>query len=648
MPPPKATYQEGQMIGGTPYRVVRFLGGGGMGSVYEVEDTTIGKHYVVKTLHSELAHRPDLVKMLRQEARLLARVKHKNIVDVITAGKTSDDHGLPFIVMEKLDGITLKGLMQTHRLPWQFVRQIANELLEALYRMHHPAEGLPMIHRDIKPENIFLAKDDDGKYITKLLDLGIASWLDGQKHQGFHGTLKYAAPEQLRCEPLTERTDLYQAGLVFFEMLTGRHPFADAREPTELVDASLVRTPPRVTELADVPRRVDDVIDAALSKNPAKRPRDAYVFMTALQDLREQPASRAPDLANTTMEDLHTAIAKHTETGYEEYATSEGSTLEGMSAPPFENRTLRDAFPSFAVASTDVPRAMRGATVPLAPPPQAMATPAEPGTGVDREAATRSLREAAPRPANNDTEELLDGLMPPELAALREQARLARADKLPWGPTPAQTAPSRRDDAARSARTARASSSAASSEPSTATPLAAEIAPQIPGLKTSRRAWLFVAALVLLATGMALGTVARRRTAAASAPASSSPSARAVAGTTSASARMPVSASSVPAERGDPGIENEGAPAPRPSARPATTAVSQGPRAVAQPSAATSHTAVAVATPSGPPAPKRSPPAPVAPSAPAAPRSSPAWTVDTAPAAPSSTPPRADDMFRTL
>jgi serine/threonine-protein kinase len=507
---PRAAYEEGQMVGGTPYRIVRILGSGGMGTVYEVEDTSIGKHYVLKTLNVELVHRADLVEMMRKEARLLARVKHKNIVDVITAGKTADAHGLPFIVMEKLDGITLKGLMQTHRLPWQFVRQIANELLEALYRMHHPSdERLPMIHRDIKPENIFLAKDDDGKYITKLLDLGIASWLDGQKHQGFHGTLKYAASEQLRCEPLSERTDLYQVGLVVFEMLTGRHPFADARSEPEMIEAALMRSPPRVSEFADVPRRVDEVIDAALSKNPAKRPRDAYVFMTALQDLREQSASRVPELANTTMEDLHTAIAKHTETGYEAYATAEGSTLEGMSAPPFENQTLEDAYPSFAIASTDAPRAKGGATVPMAQPKQ---PEQEEHAGVDRRATTRERREAPPRRmANNDTEELLEGLMPADLAAIREQHRKQRAEKLPWGRETARTAQSRIEQP-RPSRASNEGSLATSepSTPSTATPIAAEVAPRAQRTGRYARPWLaWVAAVALIATGFFATTMIR-------------------------------------------------------------------------------------------------------------------------------------------
>ena len=613
------------MIGGTPYRVVRFLGAGGMGTVYEVEDTSIGKLYVLKTLIGDLAHRADLGEMLRQEARLLARVKHKNIVDVITAGKTTDEHGLPFLVMEKLDGITLKGLMQTHRLPWQFVRQIANELLEALYRMHHPGDDrLPMIHRDIKPENIFLAKDDDGKYITKLLDLGIASWLDGQKHQGFHGTLKYAAPEQLQGAALSERTDLYQAGLVVFEMLSGRHPFADARADAEMIEASLMRSPPRVTEFVDVPRRVDEVIAAALSKDPARRPRDAYVFMTALQDLREQTASRVPELANTTMEDLHTAIAKHNDTGYEAYATAERSTLEGMSAPPFANHTLEDAYPSFAVASTDAPRAKQAATVPLAAPKTA------PQLGVDRAAPTREQRQLTPpRMANNDTEELLEGLMPAELAAIREQKRKEQAAKLPWtretarSPQPPRVEPTPRQPSGYEALT--------SSAPSTSTPLAAEVAMQATRSPGPRHAWLSVAAAVLLfATGFGVIALVRRPSAAADRGPSPLLSVRVA----QSSGSPPAATSAV--------VESTSAPTPSLGTSRAPATASPAPRAAASPAPVKR---VAVPAAAAPPAassvnrPEKLAPAPLPASG------SPSSSATVAPAAPK---PSKDDFVRSL
>lgn len=403
-------YKVREPIPGTPYVVARFIGAGGMGSVYEVEDTSVGKRYVLKTLNGAFAKGREangLEAMMRREARALAQVTHPHIVDVITAGKTSDRLGLPYIVMEKLDGVTVRTMLRSVSFPRQSVWQIANELLDALYHLHHPADARPpMLHRDIKPENIFLARKHDKKYITKLLDLGIAVILDGQAH-GVHGTPAYMAPEQFRNEPLTEHTDLYQAACVVFEMLTGRHPFHGAKTASAWIEAHLWRDPPRASEFVDVPKRVDDVLFAALSKLPSGRPRDAHALMAGLHALRDANETTLPIAHNTTVEDLHTAIEKRGESGYVAYATGTDA-LDG--------NTLEDAHPSFAVRRTEVlPHAPRskGQTVPMSPPSR-VATPHDATQqGVDRSAPTRSVREFAVRRApSHDTEPLRDSEVP--------------------------------------------------------------------------------------------------------------------------------------------------------------------------------------------------------------------------------------------
>jgi len=414
-------YNPGDTPGGTPYRVVRVLGAGGMGTVYEVEDTTVGKHYVFKTLHPTLARREEMAAMMRHEGRNLAKVQHPHIVDVITAGTTTDRFALPFIVMEWLDGATLRAIASSTTLSHEDIVTIATELLEALYHMHEgdPERGRPpVLHRDIKPENIFLARTPAGA-VVKLLDLGIAVLLDGQTH-GTHGTPKYMAPEQFRGQKLSAQTDLYQVGCVFFELLTQRHPFAAAKTTTELVAAHLATEAPRVSAFVDVPQRVDDVIASALAKDPKDRPRDAYAFMVAMRALRDAVGARPP-LSNTTVPDLITAINRQTESGYEAYATGEG--------------TVEDLHPAFVVAST-VPfgaRKMPNGTLPIAPatrkssPPAARPSSPPAADVVDRAAATRSQRPAArPRSAPRDgTEELIDGLdpLPASLLALRRSAR---------------------------------------------------------------------------------------------------------------------------------------------------------------------------------------------------------------------------------
>src|SRR5271165_4204206 len=105
-------YQPSRIIPGTVYQVVRLLGQGGMGTVYEVEDTTVGKRYVLKTLNAQLRDRKELAQRLGKEARILARLSHPNIVEVVTAGMTGDSLRLPFFVMQKLNGHTLRAVLQ--------------------------------------------------------------------------------------------------------------------------------------------------------------------------------------------------------------------------------------------------------------------------------------------------------------------------------------------------------------------------------------------------------------------------------------------------------------------------------------------------------------------------------------------------------
>ena len=336
-------YAEGQDLPGTPYRVVRRIGAGGMGVVYEVEDTSVERLYVLKTLQSAHASSSVLADLLRKEAKTLGKLKHPNIVEVYTAGQTTD--GVAYFVMEKLDGCTLGALLAgVGPLPAAFVWQIGREICDALQYVHHPRKGTPsIIHRDIKPENIFLAKmplepraQAQGAavpYLVKLLDFGISAVVDGRSDGGFNGTLLYAAPEQLLAAPLTAQADLYALGCVLFQMLTGRHPFAEARTEAELIQSHLLRVPPRVSQLVAVPKSVDDCVAAALEKRPEHRPANAHAMLRALQDLSHVPAS-APAVGHTTVQDLRSAIERNAAVGYELYATAHVGATQLPSGVP--------------------------------------------------------------------------------------------------------------------------------------------------------------------------------------------------------------------------------------------------------------------------------------------------------------------------
>ncbi|WP_394838158.1 protein kinase [Pendulispora rubella] len=282
-------YPSGILIPGTKYKVIRRLGAGGMGTVYEVEDTNIEKRYVLKTLHASLSSRADLAERMRREARALARLEHRNIVQVITADVTADSLRLTYLVMEKLNGHTLRTVLDNKtRLNVDTACRLSIDLLNALYHAHENR----IIHRDVKPENIFLHRDADGTTVTKLLDFGIMTEADPETHtqtghNRFIGTLRYAAPEQLSGRPITAQTDIYAAGLCLYEIITGYGPFDDLSSTSEIAHAHLNTIAPPISRHVRVPRQLEDIVRRALAKDPADRQHDAFTFAAELNRFRK-------------------------------------------------------------------------------------------------------------------------------------------------------------------------------------------------------------------------------------------------------------------------------------------------------------------------------------------------------------------------
>jgi eukaryotic-like serine/threonine-protein kinase len=280
-------YSPGEMVPGTVYRIVRMIGAGGMGTVYDVEDTTVGKRYVLKTLHPELYGRKDLAKRMQAEARTLARLSHPNIVEVVTAGATSDEFRLPFYLMEKLNGQNLRTILNKKgSLDLPHALHIGIDLLDALDNAHDKG----VIHRDVKPDNIFLHRNPNGVTTTKLLDFGIMRLLDaapGATAGRFMGTLRYAAPEQLRGETLPAQTDLYAAGLVIYEMIAGQGPFDELKDSNKIAAAHLSTPPPPFIQFGVVvPETLEKLVRGSLSKDATKRPKDAFTFAAQLRNMK--------------------------------------------------------------------------------------------------------------------------------------------------------------------------------------------------------------------------------------------------------------------------------------------------------------------------------------------------------------------------
>jgi len=421
-------YNSGELVPGTIYRVLRHLATGGMGSVYDVEDTTVGKRYVLKTLHPNLVSRGDLARRMAAEARALGRLSHPNIVEVVTAGQTSDPQPLPFYVMERLNGNNLRSVLEKRgALPEDQVLPIATELLDALDHAHEHQ----VVHRDVKPENIFLHRAMTGGVVTKLLDFGIMRMVDESRANDtagrFVGTLRYAAPEQILGGQVGPGTDLYAAAIVIYEMLAGRGPFDDAFDISRLGYAHINEKPPPLSKLAKVSPELERVVMAGLEKSPTDRPRDAFSFAGQLKAIAKRD-TRKVERAQETATDVHVlsqlpanAVPARPVRGVdlaEAVTVAAGQHADAPpSAPtPAHPQPVHDpALPYAQTAMSDAGVPGYAATLPDSHAPSTLQSHAgqasvRPAAGVDRHADTRSISpKSAAAMGIGSTERLANG-----------------------------------------------------------------------------------------------------------------------------------------------------------------------------------------------------------------------------------------------
>ena len=227
----------GDLIGGK-YRIVRLIGDGGMGSVYEAHHELLDTQVALKFLHAELAKRPGLGSRFLQEARVSARIRSVHVTHVTDVDQTPD--GSPYLVMELLHGESLQTAMERRgKFPVEQAIDFALQILSGLESAHH----LGVVHRDLKPDNVFIVPATGGP-LLKLIDFGIAKLRAATEYQkgltkagAIIGTPEYMAPEQLfAAENVDHRADLYSLGVILFEMLSGRRP-ADGDEVDTIVAA---------------------------------------------------------------------------------------------------------------------------------------------------------------------------------------------------------------------------------------------------------------------------------------------------------------------------------------------------------------------------------------------------------------------------
>jgi hypothetical protein len=253
------------------YRVLRVLGEGGMGIVYEVEHVTLQRHFALKALRRDLGRMEDLSARFIQEAKAAAAVTHPNIVQIADFGHLP--MGEAYFVMELLDGVPLSNVLREYgRIPPQRTIPVVRQVGEALGAAH----AVGVIHRDLKPDNIQVCESVGGRQVVKVLDFGLAKVAGASKltRAGVvFGTPHYMSPEQAAGDPLDHRSDIYSLGVVMYEMLSGRVPF-ESDTFMGVLTKHMYALPKPLSEVMETSvdmGGLDDIVLRCLQKKPEGR-----------------------------------------------------------------------------------------------------------------------------------------------------------------------------------------------------------------------------------------------------------------------------------------------------------------------------------------------------------------------------------------
>jgi serine/threonine protein kinase len=277
------------------YLIDSIIGEGGGGKVYSAHHRVRGGRVAIKVLRPEMVPLPHLVTRFNREVEAINKIRHPNIVQVFETGET--ERGQPYYVMELLEGMNLRRLLQLHG---RFSPAEVLELIEPICHAVQAVHDAGFIHRDIKASNV-LVVDANGERSLKLLDFGIAKTVHGEAGPGLTepgarlGSAHNMAPEQVRCEKLDARADIYALGVVIFQLLTGEYPF-HAEDPRAIALLHLQAPPPRPSARAAVSPAVDAIVLRCLEKQAERRYASCTELLASLRATIGERPSAAEEL----------------------------------------------------------------------------------------------------------------------------------------------------------------------------------------------------------------------------------------------------------------------------------------------------------------------------------------------------------------
>jgi serine/threonine protein kinase len=279
------------------YRLLARLGGGASGSVFRAEPIGGGRHVALKILEARIGNQAALRERFEREARALNGLEHPHLIKMLDFGV---HEGAPFLVTELLHGVPLDRLIAQKPLPPAMAFELGLGIVAGLAHAH----GQGVLHRDLKPANVFIAVLQGGALHPKLLDFGLARFTDSErwgKHEtvteqgAVLGTPAYMPPEQGFGARADTRCDVYSAGIVLFELFTGKVPFSGESRASIIRAHALTAVPPLATARPGltVQPALEAVIQKALAKEPSSRFADGREMSRALEQIPEPPGSLA-------------------------------------------------------------------------------------------------------------------------------------------------------------------------------------------------------------------------------------------------------------------------------------------------------------------------------------------------------------------